>query len=73
MKRIGFLLLAGFLTACGQTPLPAAATPDPSDPNTPTVEAPYRPVLAGTAAHRPVAPKSWRELNERVAPKVGRR
>lgn len=73
MKRTVFMLLGGILTACGDAPLPAAVTPDPSDPASTTVEAPYQPVFAGTAAHRPVAPKSWREQNERVAPKAGRR
>jgi hypothetical protein len=73
MKRTMLLLLAALLAACAETPLPSAATPDPSDPASPTLDAPYKPVLAGTAAHGPVAPKSWREMNERVAPPAGRR
>ena len=73
MKRIIPLLLGGLLAACSTSPLPATSTPDPGDSSTPVVEKPYQPVLAGTAAHRPVAPKSWRELNDGVAPSAARR
>jgi hypothetical protein len=49
-------------------PLPQAVSPDPADPETPTITQPYQPVLAGTASHTPVGLKSWRELNDSVAP-----
>ncbi len=42
---------------------------DPSDPNAPVRAVRYTPVLAGYVSQRPVAPKPWRERNERVTPK----
>jgi hypothetical protein len=39
--------------------LPPPSAPDPSDTRSPIVATPYRPVLAGTAAYGPVAPKPW--------------
>jgi hypothetical protein len=73
LARIGFaLLLAGSIAGCtAANPLPLAA--DPSDPDVPVRAASYRPVLSGYTAQRPVDPKSWREQNERVAPKGGAR
>lgn len=72
MKRTSILALS-LLTACSNTPLPSTAIPDPSDPTAATVESSYSSVLAGTASHRPVQPKPWRELNDRVAPIAGGR
>lgn len=69
---VGAAALAAWLAACSDTPLPQAVSPDPADPETPTVAAPYRPVMAGTAAYAPVGLKSWRELNDGVAPGGGR-
>jgi hypothetical protein len=52
-------LVGALLAACSVQPLPPPATPDPADAQSPIVETPYRPVLAGTAAYGPVAPKPW--------------
>ena len=59
MKSILPAMLGALLSACSAQPLPPPATPDPSDAQSPIVERPYRPVLAGTAAYGPVAPKPW--------------
>ena len=69
---VGFVVLATLVAGCSPTPLPETATPDPANPDLPGATAPYRPVLAGTAAHAPVPLRSWRELNEGVAPHGGR-
>jgi hypothetical protein len=68
---VGVAALAAVLAACN-APLPEAISPDPADPAAPTTSAPYRPVLAGTAAHGPVGLKPWGTLNEDVAPRAGR-
>lgn len=60
MKSILLVTLGALLSGCSATPLPAPFAPDPGDAQSPTVETPYRPVLAGTAAYGPVAPKPWR-------------
>jgi len=59
MKIILPAMLGALLSACSAQPLPPPAVPDPSDAQSPIVERPYRPVLAGTAAYGPVAPKPW--------------
>jgi len=69
---VGVAALAALLAGCSDAPLPQAISPDPADPDTPTVAAPYQPVMAGTAQHAPVGLKSWRELNDNVAPRAGR-
>lgn len=69
---VGVAALAAFLAGCNSAPLPETVPPDPADPAAPLTAMPYRPVLAGTAAHVPVGLKPWRELNEEVAPGGGR-
>jgi hypothetical protein len=69
---VGLVALAATVAACSPAPLPELVSPDPADPKAPAADASYRPVLAGTAMHGPVALKSWRELNEGVAPGTGR-
>ena len=69
---VGVAALAALLAGCSDAPLPQTVSPDPADPETPTVATPYRPVMAGTAAHTPVGLKPWRELNDSVAPGGGR-
>ena len=68
---VGLAALASLVAGCNAA-LPEAVSPDPADPQASTGAAPYRSVLAGTAAHMPVGLKSWRELNEGVAPGAGR-
>jgi hypothetical protein len=66
------ILVLGVLTlsaaACSSAPLPELSPSDAASPDAPVVAAPYRPVMAGTASYAPVALKSWRELNDSVAP-----
>jgi hypothetical protein len=69
---VGLVALAATVAACSSAPLPEIVSPDPADPRSPTASASYQPVLAGTAAHGPAVLKSWRELNESVAPNDGR-
>jgi hypothetical protein len=70
---VGVALLAASLAACTSAPLPeAVSSPDPANPEAPTIDQPYRPVMAGTAAHQPAELKPWRALNEEVAPRSGR-
>jgi hypothetical protein len=68
---VGVAALAALLAGCN-APLPEVVSPDPADPAAPTTAAPYRSVMAGTAAHEPTGLKPWRELNEEVAPGAGR-
>jgi hypothetical protein len=67
-SSVGAAALALLLAACNSAPLPQAVSPDPADPEAPTITQPYRPVMAGTASHTPVGLKPWRELNDSVAP-----
>ena len=64
--------LASTLAACGAPPPAITSGPDPADAGGAAPAAAYAPVTAGTVDHRPVEPKSWREMNERVAPGAGR-
>lgn len=68
MKTTVLAAAAIGLAGCA-SPLPTPQTgADPADP-TVSVSAPvYVPVTAGTADYRPVEPKPWRDLNDRVAP-----
>jgi hypothetical protein len=68
---VGLAAVATLVAGCSAA-LPEAVSPDPADPQTPAAAMPYQSVLAGTAAHVPVGLKSWRELNEGVAPGAGR-
>ena len=69
---MGVVALASAVAGCSPAPLPQAASPDAADPQAPVIATPYKPVLAGTAAYVPVGLKSWRELNDSVAPGAGR-
>jgi len=60
--------LAAMLAACSQAPQRFLA-PDPSDPRAPAAPAAYRPVLGAYESQRPVEPQSWRDQNDRIAPK----
>lgn len=72
MKPNLFVLLGVIVSGCSAAPLPELSSPDPADPQAPAAAMPYKPVLAGTAAHVPVGLKPWRELNDSVAPGAGR-
>jgi hypothetical protein len=72
MKFPPILALTLVVAACSSPPLPELEPTGPSSPEAPTVAAPYRSVMAGTAPHEPVGLKSWRQLNDEVAPNAGR-
>lgn len=45
---------------------------NPADGGAGALPARYSSVTAGTLDYRPVGPKSWREMNDAVAPRSGR-
>lgn len=51
MRSIVLVLLIALLVGCADQPPKLAPAPGPDDPAAPTVNAPYRPVMAGTAYH----------------------
>jgi hypothetical protein len=51
MRHFMLTALLALLQACSETPPPALAPPGPDDPAAPPSDAPYRPVMAGTAYH----------------------
>lgn len=66
MKFIVIALTLLF-AACKPVSTPFAGG-DPSDPSAPVPKTRYQSTLGGYVSQRPVAPSSWREQNERVAP-----
>ncbi len=69
MKTSLLAAAAVALAGCA-SPLPALQTgPDPADGAAPVAGSVYVPVTAGTADYRPVEPKSWLDMNDRVAPR----
>ncbi|MBL6652635.1 MAG: hypothetical protein ISP49_13645 [Reyranella sp.] len=71
MKSSLFVALALGLGACSMPPLPEPSDSDPHSPFAPDVPMTYLPVMAGTVHYAPAELKSWRELNENVAPRTG--
>jgi hypothetical protein len=65
-------LLGPLIQACSATNASPWRGPDPSDPSVRVAPASYRSTIGGYASQRPVAPLSWREQNERVAPQPKR-
>ncbi len=50
--KLAFVVLALLLAACASSPPPGLSTGHgPDDPAAPTANAPYLPVMAGTAYH----------------------
>lgn len=70
MKIIA-LAVALLVAACKPASLPVAGS-DPADPSVPVPPARYQAALGAYVSQRPVAPASWREQNEQVAPGQGR-
>lgn len=66
------LAVALAISACNSAELPPLSDGDAQSPTAPVPTTPYKPVMAGTAAHAPVGLKPWRELNDNVAPGAGR-
>jgi uncharacterized lipoprotein YajG len=70
LMKTALLAAAGLvLAACTNPPPVVQAGPDPANPTAPVASTRYAPVTAGTADYRPVEPGSWRDMNERVAPR----
>lgn len=70
VRLAAILALAGALSACARPP--SAFSPniaDPSDPAARVAATTYRSPFDSYRSQRPVQPASWREQNERVAPK----
>jgi hypothetical protein len=61
-------LLATALALCG-LPSGLRALPQAADPASPTPRTKYRPVIENYVPFRPVEPRSWKGVNEEVAPK----
>lgn len=57
------------IQGCAATPPRPFSGDDASDPNAGVPPAGYRSVLGNYSTQRPVEPLSWRERNDRVAPK----
>lgn len=72
MKSSLFAMLALGLAACSMPALSEPSDSDPHSPFAPDVPMSYQPVMAGTVDYAPAELKSWRELNENVAPGAGR-
>ncbi|MDB5564286.1 MAG: hypothetical protein JWP84_852 [Tardiphaga sp.] len=73
LSDIRFRVFAGMtaaaltLGACTPTTVPLAGA-DPADPGAKVAGVGYRSTIAPYSNLRPVAPSSWREQNDRVAP-----
>ena len=71
LRSIAAFLLMAVIAGCTQSLPVIHSGPDPADGKSAVVPTVYKSVTAGTANYRPVEPKSWREMNERVAPRPG--
>lgn len=69
VRIAGALLLSVLLTGCVTAQSVPLAASDPADPASPVRPARYSAVTAGYISQRPVAPKPWREQNDRMAPR----
>jgi len=63
---VGLALLTAACTAVPPRPFAGA---DPSNPDAGVTASTYRSTTVGYQSQRPVQPATWREQNERVAPK----
>jgi hypothetical protein len=71
---LAVLALSGLAALGGcLPPAPPLAGADPADPNAKTAPVGYRSTIGPYTAARPTAPSSWREQNDRVAPKPEQR
>lgn len=67
MKLPIVVAAAAMLSACAAEP-PGSATLAVADPLAPVPPVAAVPVMAGTVDHRPVDPRPWADVNQRVAP-----
>lgn len=71
-RALAILTVGALLQACSAAPPLLIAGSDPSDPSAPVPAVGYRSTIGSYASQRPVAPSSWSEQNERVAPSPDR-
>jgi hypothetical protein len=69
MRALVVAVLCLLAAACVSAPERPYAGPDPSDPTARVPAVAYRSAVSGHVSQRPVEPASWREQNERVAPR----
>ena len=62
-------LWALLASGCTSTPPVVTTAAAPESPNVGIRPTSYSPVLAPYTPRRPVDPKSWRDMNEEIAPK----
>jgi len=67
MMKFIAIALALFAVGCSTAPPPAAGL-DAANPKARVAPVRYQAAIAPYLSQRPVAPASWREQNERVAP-----
>lgn len=67
MKILSLVATAAMLGACAPQP-PGAEVVAAANPTAAVPPVAYVPVTAGTADYRPVEPKPWGDVNQRVAP-----
>ncbi|WP_181704819.1 hypothetical protein [Chthonobacter rhizosphaerae] len=67
MKLPIVVAVAAMLSACTAEP-PGPSALAVADPFAPIPAVAAVPVMAGTVDHRPVDPRPWADVNERVAP-----
>lgn len=65
------IAVALLAAACKPVSVPVAGA-DSADPSVPVPATRYQSALGPYVSQRPVAPSSWRERNERVAPQQER-
>ena len=71
--RAAFALSCIFAaTGCAIAQPVILSGPNPANGAAGASSAPYTSVTAGTLDYQPVGPRSWREMNDAVAPRAGR-
>jgi hypothetical protein len=68
LRLAAIAALAALAHGCSAITAAPSIGPDPADPSASVPPARYRSTFASYISRRPVAPSSWREQNERVAP-----
>jgi hypothetical protein len=69
---VAMAALSVFAAACAVVPPVPYAGPDPADAAAPVPAVGYRSTIGAYQSQRPVEPASWREQNERIAPRPDR-
>ena len=71
LRSIAAFLLVAAITGCTESLPVIHSGADPADGKSAVTPTTYKSVTAGTVNYQPVEPKSWRGMNERVAPRAG--